>query len=246
MNPRASHSLLSICAFVVCVAGCGGPTKYKPQSVPKATPVEVNLGNQKSLLPSKAGNYWVYQVEQELRRDGQPNPLMSSKLATYKISKSEELPGNVTKISFDIYRDDEIIDQQEWEISDGGIYQNSITKAHVPFEPKQLICKFPIKTDEVNTWKGQGLTPLGLPGESTMDVTTSTIQVVDTGVGPLSSQAVETKGSFVITDKKVEGKAISTLWMSPGIGIVRFQQEARARNTYVKTTLRLKNYNLIK
>lgn len=239
-----------LCLTAFLIVGIGGctpkPAKYKPVAAPTVTPIVITAENQKSLFPAVVGNSWVYQLEREAKAQNQATPTLSQKEITYKISKVEVQPDKSTLLALEVYQDDDIVDQQEWQIDDTGIYQLNMTKDKVAFSPKQPLVKFPVKPQEKIKWEGRGLTAFGKPGNSTVELLTSDIQTVDTGVGPISAQAFEAGGIFKTDEKRIEGATIATTWMSPGIGIVRYQQIVQVQGGSFKTTLRLKNYNLNK
>lgn len=241
---------ISIAGLLTVVVGCGGPGTYTPTPTKKVDLVQIDSSNEKTLLPVKEGNTWTYEVEVSRQVPGMQAPETQKVELVYKIAKVVKESATADRFVFEISKDGEKTDEQEWISDETGVYQMAMTKDRISFEPKQPILKFPVKQDETFSWKGTGLTAISVKGEAELEITPQAVQMVDTGVGSMSAQLFEGIGKFSAnepkTGKKVEGNTISNTWLSPGVGIVRFTQQTVIGQSQSGVTLRLKNYNLVK
>ena len=240
--------------LALSLASCGKKDDAAA-TAPKAAepaPVEITKDNQRLLIPLATGNTWTYDLEINNSSQGQAARVTKAELK-YTVNNTVAEGADGTKAILFVERDGEKTDEQVWFKDSTGIFQLALTTKRIPYEPKQPLIKFPVVTDQELKWEGKGLTPAGTPGKIFSTYTTGAVEQVDTGAGPFNALAVRSESTFITkgrdqTGKEfdVQGKAESSTWYAPNVGIVRYRQTMELPGARTVITLRLRNYNVAK
>lgn len=251
-----SSSLIGLtlgAAALAVLAGCGsGGGEYVPQQVKDVPKASVQPGEETNLFPMEEGNQWTYSTERTVQVTNSPATSRTSTV-TFKVIKVENAAdGKIGTV--EISEDDKVTERQKWIATKDGLYQTSTSileadgsMRDLAFNPRQLMVKFPVEKGSKFHWEGTGLTMLGESGKLSADSEIQEALTVDTDSGKrFSAIPVVTKGTF--RGPKVTGDYAVTSWYSPGVGLVRFQQEVRGQENTNKAQiagvlkLRLKAY----
>jgi hypothetical protein len=227
-------AVMAVCAVAGCGRGGGG---YQAKQVETIEPARVgsDIG---TLFPMAEGNQWTYTIETQIRRAGQEGS--GSDEVTLRVAKSEQTSEGV-RATIEVVRSGEVVEKQVWLSNDTGIYQIAAGK-EIPFTSPQPVVVAPVEPGQTFSWKGSGLLPGGQTGGSTIENIVRGPQEVDTDLGRMSGIAVESR--FTATDGS--GAGTSMIWFAPGVGIVRFKQQAQFGNDAHVQLLRLKSHSLKK
>lgn len=235
---RLNCAVLMAVAFGV--AGCGSKgSDYQPKPVKKIEPATLKPGEEHLVMPFVEGNQWTYDFEaQAVSPQGQ----RTNRRGTIVYSVASVKPnaagdGKIATIHVKSEGGTEVGDVQVWEVNKKGLFQKSITKNNVPFEPMLPAIVFPAETGKTFNWSGNGFMGQGRTGKSTNKNTILGPQEVDTGEGRMSAIAVESETTYA--DPK-QGRARSMVFFTPGIGIVRYRQSSDSPNGRLDQVLILK------
>lgn len=234
MNRTFLSSLSVGVLGAVGLAGCAGPTSYKPTKVPEPVAVKVEDFTADTVLPAKVGDTWNYEYESVTQTSaGQKREAGKIKFtidAVKDTSRGKEL-------SLAISKDGEVQDKQIWVVNAKGITQMTAGMQNKPFNPPQPLLLLPIKDNMKFQWKGSGICPDGNPGDMKVTSEVRGSEPIDTAVGKDTALAVESNTSF--KSSKLTALLGITTWYKPGVGIVRLKQALVARGGNVVTTLKL-------
>lgn len=232
---------LAAVLVTVALVGCG---KSGASSEPKASkplePAKVQPGEELQIFPLVPGNQWVY--ESSLVAQGGNRIQEQQAVVTLKV-KSLKSEGGQTKAIVEATNDqDDTKEVQVWVTDQTGIYQSSVGRDPVFFQPMQPVLKFPIEQGQKFTWKGRGYRPVGGPGNYTAESVVLASEEVDTGLGTMSAIPVETVSKYRWQNRDVQVK--STAWWVPKIGFVRYAIIVSFPEGGYQRTLRLKSHSL--
>ena len=203
-------------------------------------PAKIESGKEAELMPLAKGNRWTYSYEQTIQ-----NPDSSTrtdqKEMEWTVLDSRPVNGG-TRATIEVRSEGKAVDRQVWHVDKTGIYQVSISKLNVPYEPMLPVLRFPLDANRSFKWKGTGIQPVGVRGSMSLSGQTLDSQEVDTEVGRFSAIPVKTKTEFPV--QKLTGVASNTAWFKPGLGLVRYRSEAGVGQLIGVTVLRLKSTNL--
>jgi hypothetical protein len=233
--------------FIGVLSGCN-----KSANVAVVTPekpvkqVEVNAQNEKTLFPIAEGNSWIFSMETKRELAGRPadqNPPPQTSEVEYKVAKVVDEGKGVYRAIFDLYKDGEKRDEQEWISEDFGYSLLSMSKNRIAYTPRQPIIRYPVTIDREYDWEGTGATPTGAKGSMKYHYKYNGLQDVDTEMGAISGMMLESVGSFK-NDDGGEGTIANNSWFAPGIGLIRYKQVVGVKEGRSSITLRLKSYNV--
>lgn len=223
------------------IAGCGGKKEtYKPAEVKKIPVATVQRGNEQVLFPLAVGNYWVYTLT-DVQRVGDRQGSRQLEL-TFKVTSVSDVPEG-KKATIDVMlKDGTVAESQVWYVTKKGVFQGTSSKKQVPYVPMQPAIFFPVDAGTTTTWKGTGITPIGLPGSMNLKLKNLGPQEVDIEDGRISAFATTAEGTFKAG--KVEGRVVSDGWFAPNVGMVRTRIEAVAGTRQVLQIFKLKRYEV--
>jgi len=224
-------------AVLLALAGCSSKSAYVPKPVAKIPEASVKAGEEASLWPMQVGNQWIYEAETSAQT-AQGSGSQKAEV-TFKVSKSETSNG-VTNAVIDIINDGQTVDQTGWRIDSKGIYQTSSNKLKSAYNPPQPLVTFPITTGKEFSHKGVGPVPMGGIGQQSTEGKVLGPEEIDTAAGRMSAIAVQTTTTFTKDGKSAA--SVTTLWLVPGKGLVRYRQETRAGQTAAVQLFRLKDF----
>ena len=190
-------------------------------------------------MPTVQGCSWTYSAEIQRQVAGQP-PQTSTADVTYKIDAVKK-EGDTTRFQLGIYQNDKKRDEQNWRIDPKGIFQVSIGPKANPFTPPQPVVAFPAKLGVVFDWDGTSSVG-GRRQSSKLKGQITGEQLVDTELGSVMAYLIETGSESTIANGK--SVTITSSYMRPGVGIVRYKQESRTAQAATVITLRLKDYTI--
>lgn len=239
MNYRTPFIVVGLTA--VLFLGCGGKKgAYKPQEVKKIPVATVQAGNEQVLFPLAVGNYWVYTLT-DVQRAGDQQGSREFEL-TFKVTSVSNY-GDGKKATIDVLqKDGTLAESQTWYVNKKGVFQGTSSKKKVPYVPMQPAIFFPVDAGTTSSWKGTGITPVGLPGTMSMKLKNLGPQEVDIEDGRISAFATTAEGTFNVG--KAQGKVISDGWFAPNIGMVRTRIEAAIGTRQVLQIFKLKKYEV--
>ncbi|MEJ5170455.1 MAG: hypothetical protein WHU10_05660 [Fimbriimonadales bacterium] len=221
------------------VAGCGKSGEYQPTPAQSVQPAVVARGEERVLFPLRAGNQWVYTIEDQQRRGNQSASRTAE--AVFRVASAEPA-GDGVKAVVEVTVENTVSERQTWLVDSTGIYQLAGGRAGVTYEPKQPAILFPVDTGRTFQWKGKGLMPDGTTGTGTLNNKILGPQEVDTEMGRMSAFCVETSGTF--QSQRGQGRMRSMVWWAPKVGLVRWRMELSVGDFGAVQTLRLKSYTL--
>lgn len=223
--------ILCFLTLPILLAGCGQKGQYKPTSKKEEVkPASLATGQERSLLPLKKGDQWVYTVaaggkKQDMTLRVQDVVSDSASTRATLVATNDQGSG-LPSI---------------WVVDGTGIYQAS-ERPERQFIPPQLLISFPLKPYETKKMSGTGPYPIG--GDSgPYDLTVKYVgtQEVDTDMGRMSAFAVESVMSWSTLDGKCTSYAIT--WWVPNVGFVRQRQEISTPKVNLVVLMKLKSYS---
>jgi hypothetical protein len=232
--------VIAACA-VVALVGCGkSGTSVEPKASKPLEPAKVQPGEERQLFPLVAGNQWVY--ESNLMAQGGNRVQEQNAIVTIKVKSVTDDAGKTKAIVEATNDQDDAKDQQVWIADKTGIYQSSVGRDPVFFEPLQPVVTFPVQQGDKFTWKGKGYRPLGGPGNYTAESVVLASEEVDTGLGKMSAIPIESVSKYRWQNRDVEVR--NTSWWVPKIGLVRYVVVVSFPGGGYRRTLRLKSHSL--
>jgi len=235
-------------AFILCLGaliGCGNrqpADNFVAKPLPSVPPATLTPGDEASLLPLDLGNQWVYTVQIN-RKNGAAAPIPSTYESTWKVVASAQTAKG-TQATIESSRPGSKSGQQKWLTNSTGIYQLADGTPAVAFDPPFSLVLFPVQPGKEFTWTGTGPNGTGKPGKVTTKCTIQGSQVVDTDMGQMSAFAVEEQGS--VQAGKTLARSETTVWLAPGVGIVRLYQRVLVGDQGYELLLKLKSKSLMK
>jgi hypothetical protein len=226
--------------FCLTVTGCG-KAEYKPVPVKDVKTEPTSNITPEQLYPLKVGNQWTYALEISRELEGKPAETGSVEIG-YEVKSVSNPSTGVTRGVITMTEGGKPKDEQVWEIDSAGVHQISVGKTPVTFSPKQTIVSFPFKFDEIRSYKGTGITPLGENGSMDYKFSTHESQPVDTDSGRMNGLFIESSGTF--KSSTGEGVVGNNSWFVPGVGLARFKQVVQVKGGRSSLTLRLKSYTI--
>lgn len=215
-----NFGIVAAASAAMLVVGCQGSSSgYKP--TPETAPAKATLqaGNEKDLFPLNVGNYWTYTVN-GIRSDGIQSGNVPASETKATVTAAEPVADGVQATVVNT-TNDKVTDQQIWLVNSKGIYQVGYGTKGAKFSPPQPVVLFPVKPHTTFTWTG---THPGLNGVQVGAKVTNTVldfQDVDTDNGKYSALPVESVSTETVPGSPpVESR--STIYFSPGVGIVRY------------------------
>jgi hypothetical protein len=232
--------VVAACA-VVALTGCGkSGTSVEPKASKPLEPAKVAPGQERQLFPLVVGNQWVY--ESHLVAQGGNRMQEQDAIVTIKVQSVTDDAGKTKAIVEATNDQDDSKDRQVWIVDNTGIYQSSVGRKPIFFEPLQPVVKFPVQQGDKFTWKGKGYRPLGSPGSYTAESVVLASEEVDTGLGKMSAIPVESVANYRWQNRDVQVR--STAWWVPKIGFVRYVVTVSFPEGGYRRTLRLKSHSL--
>lgn len=235
--------------MVGCNGGSGGYTPKPVTSVPVVTPKE---GLDQNYIPIAEGKQWTFVAETVKNVVPDPtNPKLKPRQShppdeevIYKISKVEKVAEG-QQVTWEIRVGNQLSDRQVWLVNDSGIYQVVVGLTPKKFTSPQPIVLFPIADHKTFEWHGSGALPDGTLGSNIVKSHVDGMQEVDTEMGRVQGLAITSDLNFATTTGR--GTGSSVIWLSPGLGIVRFKQivgqVVNRTAVSVSETLRLKSHS---
>jgi len=223
--------------IAIALFGCkgGGGSAYVPKPVEKITPASVKPGEEASLFPLAVGNEWTFVVE-AAGADLRTRRTMSGEVKLRVVDVQQE--GDGKRATIEMLTNDKVNERQVWVVNSKGIFQiGKGAKEIQMYSTPQPVVIFPVEVGKTFSWKG-------LEGKVQRDYVSKVIgpQEVDTEEKRLSGIAIESKGNNKAgtTTEKTEG----TIWLAPGIGIVRYIEMTVGKDAIVRNVLKLKSHTL--
>ncbi len=234
---------LVVVAVGLVVVGCNkGGSAYQPKPPAKVDEFRPIEGPDQNLVPFQEGNQWTYTAKLT-QTNGRQQQSSAPLEQTFKITKVEKTPAG-TEATFEVTLNGKVSDHQVWLANDKGIFQVSIGLIPKAFSTPQPIIVFPADPNKTFKWDGTGPMPNGQSGKNSIESKIFGLQEVDTEAGRVKAIAVNSSTTFATP--KGSGKADSTIWLAPGIGIARYTQQATSGNASAKLLLELKSHSLKK
>ncbi len=228
-------------ALTLLIAGCGSGAKTTTTGKPAdpIAPATIKPGEEATLFPMAVGNQWVYDASgvSSTRTGGQQQ---NQTEVTFKMTKVTDVPGG-QEAEFDVMANGNLTNKQKWLLNKEGLYQTATGKKLDPMTPMQPIVKFPIQEGAtLEPWTGTG--PFGDETTAKMSSTAKSMgpRLVDTEMGQVSAFMFQSTSKIEM--KKTKGGTELTLWLKPGVGIVRLEQTLVFPDINQTMTLRLKSF----
>lgn len=223
--------------------GCGNSnsTEYKPVPPKEPDVVTVQAGEERTLFPLTVGNRWSYDAVSIVQT--QAGTIRTPATLVLEV-KEVTTEGDVTKATVDVFKGEVLQDRQLWVINNSGMYQEQtgLDKPLRP-DPMQLALPFPIEVDKVVSWAGKAPGPDNKVVDVNQEVVNKGIEDVDTIVGMMKAYRVETTQRLKVGNEDVT--VINVSWWAPKIGLVRYQQEAKAVGRVLQSqTLKLQQHTV--
>lgn len=222
-----------------CKGGEGDLTNIpKANAIPLAT---IQPGKDAEVIPFKVGNEWTYGLSARAASNVK-DQTRSDLEAKFKIVAIEETPQG-KKVMWEMTTNGKLTDRQSWLVNSKGMYQLGVGFPNFKlFSTPQPIVTFPIKPGQTFYWEGSGILSDGTVGKMEISSKILEPQEVDTEMGRLSAFPIESSQTF--TSAARTGKGISSIYIAPGVGIVRLKQQEATNSAAVVQLLRLKSKNL--
>jgi hypothetical protein len=221
--------LIVLVAIPVALSGCGSGGGYTAKPAKKVSDVSLKPGDEKSLMPFKVGNQWVYSIETN----------QGSSEITLKVTDVQE-SGGVTLATLSTQVPGSPNSETKWRQDSTGLYQ--VSNGSQVFDPPQLLVAFPLTEGKEMKVKTTGPLPAGT-GTGSMDIAIKYIgtQHVDTVGDRMSALAVES----LTTWNTPEGVAASrgVTWWVPNVGFVRQRQEIGMGQSRGVIVMKLKSHS---
>jgi len=234
-NSTVTSSILSLSVgAAVLVSGCGSKAEYVPVKAAEPTPVKMENVTAEELLGIKPGKKWTYALTSVIQnREG-----TRTENDVLEITVTKFVQRGARKIATMEYaRNNKVIDRQDWEVGETGVFQRTTGLKPVTFSTPVPIVPFPLTSGKVVSWQGKGMTVVDELGTIRSKVRVRGVESVDTAAGKRSGIAVEAISEFQAG--KTKGSTVSTTWFTPGVGIVRLRQALTLPNGGITTTLSL-------
>lgn len=218
---------------VGCSGGSGGG--YVPTPAPKIEPVTIQTGQESNLFPLATGNTWTYVATTVARVGNQTQ--QGTKDAIFKVIKSEDVAGG-KRATLELSIDDKVVDRQVWLVNSKGIYQVSVSGQRPrTFSTPIPAITFPVEAGKKFSWSGSD-------GKAKMSYENEVVGIgeVDTDMKRMSAVSVDAKGTSVLNN--VTEKTERTMWMVPGVGIVRIRESTGSATASSELLLSLKSYTV--
>ena len=231
-------------AIGFALVGCSHEPEDKfvakpPEAVPPAT---LTPGNETALLPLDKGNQWTYTVELVTGAAGAQSAQQNYE-SVWSVTDSKQTTDGI-EATIETTVPSGKKDVQEWRANSTGIYEVGEGSPPVKFTPPMPVMLFPVKEGSTFQWSGTGPNGTLAAGHQTSHSTILGSQDTDTDMGRMSAYAVESHSSF--ESKQGKGTSDSTIWMSPGVGIVRLRQEVHLGDKGYVLLIKLKSKSLMK
>ena len=239
---RTQSLTLGSCLAVTVIlsAGCnGGSGSYVPKPVQSVASVTAREGLDQNYIPIAEGKQWTYTAETIKQTEARQTHLPESEVI-YKITKVENIAEG-QQVTWEIKVGDKVTDRQIWIVTKDGIYQSVVGLKQKKFTTPQPIVLFPISEHPTFEWRGSGALPDGTLGSNIVKSRLDGTQEADTEMGRVKALAISSDLDFATTTGR--GKGTSVVWLSPGVGIVRFKQVVSQGNVMLSETLRLKSHS---
>lgn len=224
-----------------CNPGAAKADGYKAKAPEELKTVEFKEGTPDAealLLPLTKGNVWEYEVEIDQRPKDAPARTKTKSNLTLRCTNVTRI-GTMVKATIEAVVDDQVNERQMWLLTKSGLYQTSVGYPAVPYNPAQPAFRVPLKSGGEFEWAGRGFLPDGSVGDGASKSKVNKPTHVDTLMGRVEAYGVDTMLAWR------DGRAASTTWYAPGIGIVRYRQEVVAKNGSAIQIMRLKSYRLV-
>lgn len=223
--------------------GCGksNSTEYKPVPPKEPEVVAVKAGEERTLFPLTVGNRWSYDAMSIVQTQAGVIRTPATLVLEVKEVKTE---GEVTKATVEVFKGEVLQDRQFWVINNSGMYQEQtgLDKPLRP-DPMQLALPFPVEVGKVVTWDGKAPGPDNKVVDVKQEVVNKGIEDVDTIVGMMKAYRVETTQRLKVGKEDVT--VLNVSWWAPKIGLVRYQQEAKAVGRVLQSqTLKLQQHTV--
>lgn len=221
--------------------GCNRPgSAYQPKPQPKVEVAATREGVNQNLLPLEEGNQWTYDLEITSLVKGRVQKAMPQE-QTMRVTKVDKSPDAV-RATIEITVGGKLVDRQTWLANSKGLYQTSVGLKSAPFEPIQPMVLFPVQTGKTFNWSGKGPLPGSQSGYSTQRNEIQGPQEVDTENGRVGALTIANSGDF--TTARGKGKMQGTVWIAPGIGMVRTYLDVSQAGEAGHVMLKLKSHSL--
>ena len=223
-----------ILACLILLVGCKGSDAAPKAVAPTGPhPLDIAPGTEAKLFPIKKGNQWTYISEINSGNGPELGEMV------WRIADVKTVDG-ATEAKMQMLTNGKLAEEQTWRLSRNGLYQRAAGKTK--FIPVQPIIVFPPKTARQFAYRGSGVTPLGSTGSLDSESKIIGSQEVDTDMGRVTAIAVESIVKFKTGQK--DGIAITTTWLQPDVGVVRYRMDIVVGAAKGSTVLRLKSTNV--
>jgi hypothetical protein len=231
-------------AILTVAVGCSNrpPDTFVPKPVETIPPATVTPGNETSLMPLDKGDQWTYSVTAMQKVKGVDQAPINYE-SKWKVIDSKQTADGI-EATIETEKVGGGKDLQRWRATSKGIYQLADGTPQVVFSPPFPVVLFPVKEGSVYTWKGTGPNGTGKPGAQTSRRTIRGSQIVDTDMGQMSAIPIDDDGT--VTSGNKVARSASTIWLAPGVGIVRLRQEVVLGDGGYVLLLKLKSKSLMK
>lgn len=246
MTNRQTVGALGVALSTGLLAGCtSGGGSYVPKPVTSVTSIAPREGVDQNYIPIAEGNQWTFTAE-TIREINKRQSHPPDQEVIYKITKVEKVPEG-QQVTWDIKVGGQPSDRQVWIVSDKGIYQSEVgLKKAKKFTTPQPLILFPVADHQTFEWRGSGLLPDGTLGSNVVKTQIIGMQEADTEMGRVHALAISSDLDYATRDGRGSGN--STIWLAPGMGIVRIKQTVGQESiNHVRViesvTLRLKSHS---
>jgi hypothetical protein len=234
---------IALAPVLIAIAGCGDRNGgYTAQPAPPAQPIEQAAAAPGDLMPLREGNRWVFAVESEQAVPGQMPRSERYELVYTVRSVQERDGGRVATIV--VAGEGRPEHEQEWIANERGIYQISISQngTRRAYDPPMPLVVQPVEAGRDWTWTGTGLNPAGTVGRMSVKARVLPSQEVDSDAGRFEAVPVESNTTFTV--QTTEARAESTVWLRPGVGIVRYRQDIGVGEARAAMVLKLQSFEV--
>ncbi len=224
------------------MSGCNRSTGYKITPPAVLSAESFKPGQESTLLPLTVGNEWVYEVDITVIPNGKnATRQVSQKELTFRCTRVTKV-GNDTRAILEAVLEGQVNERQEWLMNSTGLYQVAVGSPRKPFTPAQPVWRIPMELNSEFQWSGTGFVSDGVVRPCRTKSQVLGEQDVDTILGTVKAQTVQTQ--TIWREGNTDWQSSNTTWWGPGIGIVRYRQEAITKQGVAIQVMRLKAYSL--
>lgn len=189
------------------------------------------------------GEQWVYSMEQTTQiAEGSQSVTMEMTMKVVEVKKGDD--GTTAKIE-SILTDGKgqklASDTITWLLNDQGLFQASVGSGKETYNPPLPLVPLPIVDGTTTQYKGFGpRETVGPEGPIDAEIHHGGWQEVDTDMGRKQAYTIQAVRTWTINS--VPAATSLTMWVTPGIGVVRILSETTTQDGRISSIRRIKSH----